>query len=414
MRNFKIGIVVVVVTMVIGATATNSAKAQDNLRVYGYSSLYFEKVGPLSNAPSGTKGSPGEFDYANLNIMMQSNLSDNVRGFVNLGGTGDIEVVNYWGEYIVSDQLKIRSGKIYRKFGQFNELLDAVPTYLGMEPPELYDGDHLMLPRTGKLMIHGGTFLGDNFFNYSYMLDSDENLLGGNNDELTLSHTYDFNITLFDYRLTVGHSGFFANEANGPSVGVGEGPPAAGVLPWMDSDKYNVFSAYFTALLDRWTIKGAYFTSNHDARRNQAAVATVQANAALNANQIENFYGANYAGDFRASDVIVNADYTVSAYYLRLGYRIPKASVPGKFADVTPYLLLDGYSNPETIASKTWGGDNEAGIADDGKFFKPTFGFAFQLSPQVVFKIDASSHFQKINGSTESYNEIRMDFSFMF
>ena len=40
-----------------------------------------------------------------------------------------------------SDHFKLRTGKIYRPFGQFNELLDAVPTYLGMEPPELFDKD---------------------------------------------------------------------------------------------------------------------------------------------------------------------------------------------------------------------------------------------------------------------------------
>ena len=400
--------------VVVCSAYFTTAEAQEDLRIYGYSSLYFEKVGKLSNAPAGTESNPGEFDYANLNIMMQSNISDKVRGFVNLAGTDNIEVRNYWGEYIVNDKLKIRSGKIYRRFGQFNELLDAIPTYLGMEPPELYDGDHLMLPRTGKLMIHGGTSVGDNFLNYSYMLDSDENLLASNNDELTLSHTYDFNMTLLDYRLTVGHSGFFANEANGPSVGVGEGPPSAGVLPWMDSDKYNVFSAYFTARFDQLIVKGAYFTSNHNVRRNPDAVATVYQNTNLNASQVANFYGSNYSGNYSAADVIVNDEYVVSAYYLRLGYRIPRNQIPGKISDVTPYFLIDGYSNPETIASKSWGGDNEAGVADDGKFFKPTFGFVFHVSPHVVFKIDASSHYQKINGNTEHYNEIRMDFSFMF
>jgi hypothetical protein len=346
--------------------------------------------------------------------MMQSFVSDNIRAYVNLGGTGTLEVRNYWGEYIFSDKLKVRTGKIYRRFGQFNELLDAVPSYLGMEPPELFDGDHLMLPRTGKIMVHGGTTVGENFLKYAYMLDSDENLTASNGDELTLSHTFDANITLLNDQLVVGSSAFFANEANGASVGVGEGSPEAGVLPWMDGDNYNVLGAYFTAKIDRVTLKGAYYTSKHSAVRNQDAVATIYQNTTLNAAQIENFYGANYTGDFRASDVIVDANYTVSAYYLRAGYTFPKESVPFEFAEVTPYLFLDSYTNPETIASKTWGGDNEAGVADDGTFIKPTFGFAFRVSHNMVLKVDVSSHLQKNNGNTENYKEIRFDLSFMF
>lgn len=400
---------------VVLVMAVSGLKAQDNIRVYGFSSLFFEKVGPLSNAPSGDNGDPAAFDFANLNLMFQANVSEKVRAFVNLRGTDQFDIQNYWGEYIVSDQLKFRSGKIYRRFGQFNELLDAVPTYLGFEPPEIYDGDHLLIPRTGVFMVHGGTGMGDNYLNYSYMLDGDDNLLASDGDgNSTLSHTFDVNANILDYRLTVGASAFFANNESGPAVGVGEGAPRGGTLGWMDTDTYNAFSAYFSGRFDRWTIKGAYFYSNHDAQRNPEAVSFIAQNTNLNANQIENFFGANYNGTFAPADVVRDANYDITAWYLRFGYTIPKSKVPTSFAEVTPYLLLDGYQNPETIADKAFGGDGEAGIADDGRFFKPTFGFAFRFTPAVVLKIDASSHFQEINGSTEYYNEFRMDLSFQF
>ena len=146
--------------------------AQDNLKIYGYGSLYFEKVGPMSNATD-SKGDPGEFSYTHFNIMMQKNVTDKIKFFVNLAGPDAIEVRNYWGEYSFSDLLKIRVGKIYAPFDQFNELLDAAPTYLGMEPPEIYDKDHLMIPRTGKIMIHGGLPIGSSFLKYAYMLNSE-------------------------------------------------------------------------------------------------------------------------------------------------------------------------------------------------------------------------------------------------
>jgi hypothetical protein len=58
--------------------------AQDNLKIYGYGSLYFEKGGPMSNATSDSKGDPGEFDYTHFNIMMQRNVTDKIIFFINL------------------------------------------------------------------------------------------------------------------------------------------------------------------------------------------------------------------------------------------------------------------------------------------------------------------------------------------
>ncbi|UCH15110.1 MAG: hypothetical protein JSV22_03875 [Bacteroidales bacterium] len=395
-------------------TSVGVGYAQKDFKLYGYASLYFEKVGTMSNASSEVKGDPGEFDYAHLNVMMQSNISDKIKTYFNLSGVSRLEARNYWGEYAFNDKLKIRVGKMYRRFGQFNELLDAIPTYLGMEPPELFDGDHLMLPRTGKIMLHGGTAIGKNFLNYSYMLDSDENMRISNGDEATLSHTWDLNMSLLNDNLVVGHSGYVANEANGSSVALGEGSPNAGILPWMNSDKYNVLGGYLTAKFNNITLKGAYWVAHHKAVRDTGAIVTLVQNTTLNNAQIENFFGPNYSGSYTGADVITNADYVVSAFYVRLGYSIPKEKVPLKFAEITPYVFIDGYSNPETIASKTWGGDNEAGVADDGKFYKPTIGIAIRPSHNMALKIDGSSHIQKINGETVNYKEIRIDLSFMF
>jgi hypothetical protein len=388
--------------------------SQKDFTIYGYSSLYYEKGFPMSNAPSGTKADPGAFDFAHFNLMMQSTFGTRVKAFVNITGIDNLEVRNYWGEYIFSDKLKIRTGKIYRPFDQFNELLDAVPTYLGMEPPELFDKDHLLVPRTGKIMVHGGSALGSTFLRYAYMLDSDEQFLTSHDGTLTLSHTWDLNISLFSDRLLIGHSGYIANEQNGTSVGLGDGSPNGGVLPWMTSDKYNVLGGYMTATFGNLKFQAAYWLSSHNAVRDTAAVITLYNNTDLNDQQMENFFGPNFTGTPTSADVITKANYKISTYYLRLGYTIAKEKVPLKFAEITPYVFLDYYSNPETIAAKQWGGDNEAGVADDGKFTKLTVGIAIRPTTTMALKIDGGPHIQTINGEKVHYSELRMDISYMF
>ncbi len=383
-------------------------------KIYGNLSLYYEKVWAMSDAPAGDKGPPGEFDYAHLHIMMQSDITDKVRAYINLEGTNNIEVRNYWGEYIFSNWLRLRVGKIYKPFGQFNEILDAHHTYLGMEPPELFDKDHLMLPKTGKIMVHGGASINNNFLTYSYMLDSDEKMLSSNNEEKTLSHSWDLNYSIMNDSITIGHSGFLANEANGSATPLGTGPPNTGVLPWMSSDKYNVLGAYFSANVGAFTIKGAYWNAHHNAIRDANAVAAIYSNTTLNPAQIENFYGKNYMSNGCADDVLSVANFNVSAFYLRIGYKIQKGKIPLINSEVTPYIFLDSYSNPETIASKDWGGDNEAGIADDGKFYKPTIGVSIRPNDYLALKLDGSAHIQKIGGQWVNYKEFRIDLSFVF
>ncbi len=79
-----------------------------------------------------------------------------------------------------------------------------------------------------------------------------------------------------------------------------------------------------------------------------------------------------------------------------------------------PYAFFDGLSNPEVIASKTYGGDNEAGIADDGRFSKISLGLVYRPINQVAVKMDVSSHSQRFNGEVVTYPEVRLNVSFGF
>ena len=390
-----------------------SIPSHAEVNLYGYFSVNYEDVG---ETPDGSND-PGEFAYPHFNLMMQSKLSDQVRTFISLAGddASTVNVRNIWGEYFVRDYLKFRVGKVYRPFGLFNEKLDAVPTYLGIEPPELFDGDHLMLPRTGTLMVHGFLPVGNNSINYALMTGNKEVLDEGK----PISWDLRYNL---GSSWIFGTSGYYSEEKGSP-IGVGEGPPPGGILPWMASDTYTVLGGYIQTRWDQFTIKAAYWTANHDAVRDPEQVALLS-NAGLNTTQLERFGLDNYdpTNPTDLSMIKTDGSYTVSTYYIRLGYTLPEGTIPGFSWEVTPFVFWDSYSNPETIASKTFGGDNEAGLAEDGVFQKPTTGIVLKPSSNVAFKIDASSHMYKWVDPTDpgagsksvSYQEIRFDVSYLF
>jgi hypothetical protein len=71
-------------------------------------------------------------------------------------------------------------------------------------------------------------------------------------------------------------------------------------------------------------------------------------------------------------------------------------------------------SHPEAIQNKKYGGDDEAGLADDGIFWKPSAGLVYRPLPNVAIKFDGSYHTQQYMGKNVSYPELRLDFSFAF
>ncbi|MBN2008486.1 hypothetical protein JW960_03975 [candidate division KSB1 bacterium] len=383
---------------------TKQLSAQDKVNIYGYFSVNYENVG---KEPDGNN-SPGEFSFPHLNVMMQSRLSDQFRMYINLAGDGGgtLAVRNYWGEYVWRDYLKFRAGKIYRPFGLFNEKLDAVPTYLGIEPPELFDNDHLMLPRTGEVMVHGNIPMNDNTLKYAVMIGNKEVIDEGKafSWDLNLSHSN---------KLIIGTSGYHSDESGAPQS-IGEGSPSGGVLPWMARDKYTVLGGYFQGKVSNLTVKAAYWAANHDAVRDAASIVSLDQITGLNAIQRNRFGLTKYDQSSDINDIVTNVSYSVKTYYIRLGYTIAGGTIPAIKWETTPFIFWDFYENPETIAKKTYGGDNEAGLADDGKFAKPTIGIAIKPIYNVALKIDASTHMYKWNGDDVSYKEIRFDLSYFF
>jgi len=381
----------------------------NDLSLYGYFATRFEKTFAEPGLEGNTivkTDAPAEFIYTSFNLLVQHQITDKFKSFVNLNGAGGgtVDLRNFWGEYAASAAFNVRMGKIYRKFGLYNEILDAVPTYYGIEPPELFDGDHLLISRTTALMLYGSFGAGSGIFNYSVSTDNGE----GDAAEGVIPLGYDLNYKFGGGDYTVGLSGYTSGGATTSDIGVGEGSPKSGVLPWMASDEFSVLGGYFEAKAGKLTVQTEYWRASHEAQREAEAVVAMINGGKPNAAQLARFLKNPGAG-VNADNVNPRAKYTVTTWYVRAGL-----SHETRAGEVAPYVQWDYYSNPETIAKKKFGGDNEAGVADDGVFNKSTVGLVFRPIPQVAAKLDQSFHFYKFNGEDVNYWEIRFDVSLLF
>lgn len=388
------------------------SEEKEGITIYGYMSTNVERVfGELSVEDGQTMrtDAPMEWSLPHFHLFLQSNLSKNIKTFVNIAAE-ELEVRNMWGNIKIDERLQVKFGKIYRKFGLFNEKLDEVPTYLGIEPPELFDKDHLLLPRLTTFVVHGDFKFDNHSFSYNLSTDNGE---GGPSDGL-FPLGWDLRAKIAG-KAMVGLSGYFSSISNGaaePEVEVGDGSPTGGVLPWMESDDYSVFGGFAEINVQNFLIKGAYWIADHKAIRNPEAVLTLLNSTDVTDRQRERFLGESASlqtSELSTEDILTDGDYKVKTAYIRVGYFIK--SDYGTFA---PFAFFDWMDNPETIAKKTYGGDNESGISDDGKFVKWTLGCSYKPIDKVAIKLDTSRHIQNYNGKSESYPEVRFDISYLF
>lgn len=383
----------------------------NSLRVFGYFSTRYSKIHNEPRNAGGrtiTMSRAPVFSYPQFSLQLQHQLANRFKAAINLNGDGGegIDVRAFWAEYSLSPAANLRLGKIYRKFGQYNEILDATPTYYGIEPPEILNPDHPMLSRTTALMFYGHIDAGPGKVHYSLSTDNGE---GG-----AVHNVYplggDLHFKSDGGSLLVGFSGYTSNGKAVPDVAVGNGPPQGAVLPWLAHSEFSVAGIYGETLFGELTLQAAYFVAQHNARRDPALVTQLlrRADPALNANQLARLLRNPELG---ASDANVNliADFNVRSWYLRSGYALKTA-----IGIIAPYGQLEWYGNPETIADRRYGGDNAAGLADNGQFHKATLGLVFRPVPQVALKFDGSSHRLRFNGKLRSYEEVRVDASVMF
>lgn len=386
------------------------------LLFYGYINTYAEKTFhvPVRNSRGETEFESVPFEWTparNFHLYASGNLNGNIDVLINLARTSEdgLELRNAWGNFKVKNSLQLRMGKIYRRFGLYNEKLDQMPTFIGIEPPELFDVDHLFLTRTTNLMLHGTLRAGKNELLYAITTENGEG--GAARGVVPLG----WDVRYKTSSMIVGTSGFTSSISANPTtstINFGSGSPKGGVLPWMEKDHFGVYGAYLEKQVGHLLIQSEYWLSPHNAVRNPDHVLTMVREAGINSTQRERFLGASSGKAdslLTTADVVRNASYLAQTWYVRLGYNINT-----KIGQMVPYVFADWMSNPEVINNKRFGGDEESGFADNGIFFKPSIGLVYRPIQNVAIKIDGSIHSQKFNGKREMYPELRMDFSFAF
>ena len=383
----------------LGPAVSNAAKM--DTRFYGYVDGYVESVQDQpgvdnSGARTELENSP-EFDVPNLHVIVRSNYEDTT-AFINLsgGGAGAVDVRTAWvDKQLLGEYLSFRIGELYRPFGLYNLILDAVPTYIGIEPPELFDGDHFLVTRTTNAMLHGKVNVGGtNFINYAMTTGNDER----ESDQLPVG--LDVNFTMG----TTLKAGVSYYTSGGAAVYNEDNP--GGVVRWAEQDKFDVMGLYLQWTDPRWTVQLAGFQASHELVRDTGSgdygLTTICSSANLSANSRTRF-GCD-------STLDSEEDYDVNTWYLRVGYNFNV----GDMGQLVPYFQYDVYENEEVIFDKDFGGDKEAGLADDGKFTKWTLGTVYRPHPAAAFKIDYSQHVQDVQNESTNYGEIRFSYSYVW
>jgi hypothetical protein len=122
------------------AAAPAQAQLGDKIKINGYGSLEFEK-----QLQDDGKGDPnGSFDSDGFDLVLNVLPSERVRVAADLTwehgaatevGRGNVAVEYAFAEFLVSDWLKLRGGKMFVPFGLYNEIHTAKPLFLSVKEP---------------------------------------------------------------------------------------------------------------------------------------------------------------------------------------------------------------------------------------------------------------------------------------
>jgi hypothetical protein len=339
------------------------------------------------------ESTPHAFDVPSLSLMSELSYGRFRGSFGLLSESGDgVGVSSAWLEAsLVGELLLVRAGKLYRPWGLYNEILEEVPSYIGIEAPEMFDEEHLLLSRTTNFMLHGRWESGEHRVAYALTTGNDERAGG----EVPLGGDLRYS---WRGMATLGTSYYST---------MGDAAPGqeGGVLPWMSRDDYQAYGGYLEVKWEGVLVQAEYWQALHDAERDPAKVVAL-ADTVLNERQARRF-GIDPADPDRA-DVATDAHYVVTTWYARLGYTLDTELV----GQVVPYLRYDAYRNPEMIRDAAFGGDEQAGLADDGRFSALTLGVLVRPFESLALKVEASDHAREFNGAMEQNAVFRASLSY--
>jgi hypothetical protein len=364
--------------------------------LYGFIEERLEAVGAEPNGDINADGTPSRsrpsLDLAipAFHIMAQGTLYARYRYYFNLSApdadqpTFDtpVAVRNAWLEMsIFGDYLNLRVGKLYRRFGLYNEILDTIPSFIGVETPVSISGDRPMLTRTTNAMVHGKVSFGDHTVAYAATAGKDEASPEDDVWSPGFDLRYDWNSTIL-----IGSSYYNTAGTVGPDVALGQGAPSGGVAPWMAHDRYQVYGAFARLTLGSFLLQGEGWISPHHSVRDPERVLLLAQNA-------QHFSEANrqrmgVVGSTPTADqVITGVDYTYQTIDVRAAYTF-EVGGGAEPMEVTPYLNFEYVFNRESISDPDYGGDGEPGESPRGRLIHNRVGFLFKPVPVVCLKTE--------------------------
>jgi len=356
-------------------------------KLYGFIESRFNATTSEPNGNIKADGSASRSPAVNdlsipsFHIMAQGTLYDRYRYYINLAApdsdapSADVAlgVRNAWLEMsILGDYLQLRVGKLYRRFGLYNEILDTVPSFIGVEMPVFLSGNRPMLTRTTNAMVHGRVSFDRSTIAYAVTVGKDEISPNDNVWSPGFDVNYDYDSTLL-----IGTSFYTTAGKVTPNVTLGQGSPTGGVAPWMKQDSFQVFGGYAQLSLGDFVLHGEAWVSPHKAVRDPELVAILAQNA-------RNFSAANatqLAG--------TSANYTYQTFDIRASYTFDVGSGDDP-AQIIPYLDYQYIRNRESIADTVYGGDGQPGESPQGRAMHNRIGVVIRPVSVVAFKAEGT------------------------
>ena len=133
--------------VVLASATPSTAQLSDRIRINGYSSFEFER-----SISSDGEGDPnGSFDADLFDIVLNFRPTDRLRvaadltwehGVASEDQVGNAAVEYAFGEYTVSEALRLRAGKMFAHFGIYNDIHTAKPATLTVKEPHSANKNH--------------------------------------------------------------------------------------------------------------------------------------------------------------------------------------------------------------------------------------------------------------------------------
>ncbi|TAK08130.1 MAG: hypothetical protein EPO39_05105 [Candidatus Manganitrophaceae bacterium] len=186
-----------------------SFEVTDRLRIDAFGTQGYLKTS--SNTFLGTDHR-GTFDFSAYNLLFKANPADRFQVWIELASSSQLkdEIMLEWafGEYVVSDRLHLKFGKMALPIGIYNEMRDVYPILPLTVLPAFYTEATEFSPATFKgvglsgqaavgLPVEYDLFGGTSFFNHSTHTRRYENVVGGRLWLNTPHRTFRFGQTLF-------------------------------------------------------------------------------------------------------------------------------------------------------------------------------------------------------------------------